>query len=384
MSNLFRACVPVVLVVTLVAGCQSGDGGSDSADADSQPSVLATGEPTARLPSIPLSRFAWRQIGQWKQAADANYLGAFDGSRRLLYGLTDSSQRFGLVLRGEKSLVEREAGSPPWFIQDAWLAGDTAVFMDLHLDRREAVVRAYGIPSVSGDPARSPHEVAVSSPEASVGDGHMAVFVGDPKRRQCLRVVSVPKWQRAVETCGHSNQILGDPALGSGRVLHSKLVHWNSKQKRCKELAVVDMRTGDHVQDVEATINKHAACNAWSGELASGFVAWDEADPRTSSIATGNLFALLQSGEVMDLGGSVTGSAVACGEYLFWETTDEPAALMAWTPGMQPSLARKVEPDRVLTKAQCTNDRWLTVRSDDNDGKDERLVLWALDVSSLG
>jgi hypothetical protein len=380
--------------VVLLAGCSStagGDGGavgtsssspaaSPSASPSSSPSASPSASPSSspsRSPSgspssTPMGKPRWQLLASWRRG-QPDSLGVTDGTHLLLRGAVATGPGFSTVTAHGRRILRHSPGGGQWQTQDGWLGAGRAVFLDVNLPQRNARLTVYSLSS-----GRRVRTVPHVGPEADVDGRQLAYFTGTPDTRMCLHAVDLAT-MTGNTACDSSGAILGDIATYDGSAVYSRLVD-PDRPGRCKTLAVLDLRTGARDRAAERAIARHAHCLAWDGVRVAGGVAWDEADPSSSSMGRSPAFARTADGAVVGLGHLDTDSMVACGRSLYWTRTSGDTVVVRWPGRGTPQVVLDPGRNALPTALQCTDDRWLTTRVDDIGGQDERLRLLALDA----
>ncbi|WP_232828147.1 hypothetical protein [Kribbella monticola] len=240
----------------------------------------------------------------------------------------------------------------PVVIDERW-----ALIEEIRSDGPSPEIRAYRYDLTSGartDLAKQRALPRISEPEIGAYDGVFAYSSTDSSNRSCLIVAELASLKSRSVTCVADPGYVADPVVSADSVTFSQITAPSTPQ-RCKRLFTAAL-SGGPARPIAAAKN----CIQWSGASLRGATIWSEvgaADPDQYQSK-----AYLRTGAdspTQSLGQIVTGTIVACGNWIHWEVRTvtngaESFQLQRWQPGIiRPQRIYATPPDTALTAPTC-------------------------------
>lgn len=242
----------------------------------------------------------------------------------------------------------------PVVIDDRW-----ALVEEIRSDGPSPEIRAYRYDLTSGartDLAKQRAFPKISEPAIGAYDGVFAYTSTDSGKRSCLIVAELASLKTRSVTCVADPGYIADPIVSADSVTFSQITAPSTPQ-RCKRLFTAAL-SGGAARPIAAAKN----CIQWSGVSLRGATIWSEvgaADPdqyqSKAYVRTG------ADSPAQSLGQIVTGTIVACGNWIHWEVRTitngaETFQIQRWQPGIaRPQRIYATPPDVALTAPSCQN-----------------------------
>ena len=368
-----RRTATLVLILAAVLGCSSQDMTETKSD---RPTPSPSTTPLPRPTGVPQAvKVPWRVLARVPRADGATGIKS-DGHFQVSLDDSDPDELTAQIIRvtdpSGRVVLQRRGASPGSFIQDVWLSGGHLVVEEIGERARKVRLRVFDLDA--GREVTLPGAARPTQPEVDAGGGRIAFVTGTVKTRMCVVLVDLHlRTSRALD-CDRRGAILGDVALTGDRLLFSSLTDVDT-ERRCKRLRTITV--GGTIEEIPAV----ARCLGWSGAVMEEAVAWDEADPNSPSLAYGEGFIRYRAEPTVALGPMNTDSMVACGGKLFWNIGDGRGDRVdRWSPSGKVATVLGPLENEVPTGMACTEDRWLSFRTDDIDGEDEHFMHYLLDA----
>jgi hypothetical protein len=368
-----RRTAALVLILTVVLGCSSQDVTETRTDRPTRsPSTTPLPRPTGVPPA---TKVPWRVLARVPRADGATGIKS-DGHFQVSLDESDPDESTPQVIRvmdpRGRVVLERRGATSGSFVQDVWLSGGHLVLEEIDERARKVRLRAFDLDS--GLDVGLPGRARPTQPEVDANGGRIAFVTGTMRTRMCVVLVDLDQRTSKVLACDEPGAILGDIALSGDEVLYSSLTDVDT-DRRCKRLRTI--AADGTTQEIPAL----ARCLGWSGVITADAVAWDEADPNSSSLAYGEGFVRYRGEPTVALGPMKTDSMVSCGGRLFWTIADGRGDRVdRWSPPGNVATVLGPWANVGMTSLHCTEDRWLTLRTDDVDGEDEHFTHYLLDA----
>lgn len=235
--------------------------------------------------------------------------------------------------------------------------GNWALVEEIRSDGPSPEIRVYRYDLGTGartDLAKQRALPPISEPEIGGYDGVFAYSSTDSRKRSCLIIAELASLRSRNVTCVADPGYVADPAVSADSVTFSEITAPSTPQ-RCKRLFAVPL-SGGSARPIAAAKN----CIQWSGASLRGATVWSEVSATDPDQYQSK--AYVRSGPdspAESLGQIVTGTIIACGNWIHWEVRTvtngaEAFQIQRWQPGIgRPQRIYATAPEVALTAPTC-------------------------------